>query len=264
MEKPCIKLITTDLDGTLLNDNKEIPAGFREWVLGHKEIKMVIASGRQYYNIRKLFPGLEENLVFMAENGGLVFEDNKTIHINGMLPEDVIYCIEHFHTKNNFSLIISGEKAAYMEHSSEEAERNAHMYYEKLEFINDVADCIQKDKIIKIAVFIENHNAEEEYNKLGEFHSRLDALLSGDCWIDIANKSVNKGNAIKILQQKYGINPSECIAFGDYLNDTDMLLQCDESYAMQNAHPSLKEIAKYTAPSNNDGGVMKVLDKLNL
>jgi len=41
-----------------------------------------------------------------------------------------------------------------MEHSSEEAERNAHMYYEKLEFINDVADCIQKDKIIKIAVFI--------------------------------------------------------------------------------------------------------------
>ena len=138
------------------------------------------------------------------------------------------------------------------------------MYYDKPEFNNDVSDCIQKDKIIKHSVYIEMHKAQEEYNKLGEFHSRLDALLSGDCWIDIANKSVNKGNAIKILQQKYGINPSECIAFGDYLNDTDMLLQCDESYAMQNAHPSLKEIAKYTAPSNNDGGVMKVLDKLNL
>ena len=93
MEKPCIKLITTDLDGTLLNDNKEVPAGFREWVLGHKEIKMVIASGRQYYNICKLFPEMEDNLVFMAENGGLVFENNKAIHINGMLPEDVIYCI---------------------------------------------------------------------------------------------------------------------------------------------------------------------------
>lgn len=106
MEKPCIKLITTDLDGTLLNDNKEVPAGFREWVLGHKEIKMVIASGRQYYNICKLFPEMEDNLVFMAENGGLVFENNKAIHINGMLPEDVIYCIGHFHTQNNFSLIL--------------------------------------------------------------------------------------------------------------------------------------------------------------
>ena len=75
---------------------------------------------------------------------------------------------------------------------------------------------------------------------------------------------MKKSQETLAIYQKYNINPSECIAFGDYLNDTDMLLQCGESYAMQNAHPSLKEIAKYTAPSNNDEGVMKILDKLNL
>lgn len=262
MEKHLIKLIATDLDGTLLNSNKELPEGFREWVLGHKEIKMVIASGRQYYNICRLFPGMEDSLVFMADNGGLVFENNKTVYVNEMKTEDVIYCIEQFHEKEKLSIILSGEKSAYMEHAPEEAESNAHMYYEKLEFTSDLRECVKKDRIIKIAVFVEGHKAEERYNKLAGFHSRLKAVLSGDCWIDIANKTVDKGTAISILQEKYGISASECMAFGDYLNDRDMLLQCVESYAMQNAHPSLKEIAKYIAPSNDDRGVMEVLEAL--
>lgn len=50
-----IRLIATDLDGTLLNSRKEVPAEFEEWVCAHPDIKTVIASGRQYYNIRKLF-----------------------------------------------------------------------------------------------------------------------------------------------------------------------------------------------------------------
>lgn len=259
-----IKLITTDLDGTLLNSKKEVPEGFREWVLKHKEIKIVIASGRQYYNICKLFPGMEDSLVFMADNGGLVFENNKTIYINEMQKEDVIYCIEQFHEKEKLPIILSGEKSAYMEHATEEAENNAHMYYERLEFTSDLRKCTQKDKIVKIAVFIEGHKAEKRYNRLGDFHSSLEAALSGDCWIDIANKNADKGNAIMILQEKYGISAIHCMAFGDYLNDMNMLLRCAESYAMKNAHPLLKEVAKYTAPSNDDNGVMKILTGMDI
>lgn len=262
MERHLIKLIATDLDGTLLNSNKELPEGFREWVLGHKDIKVVIASGRQYYNIKKLFPGMEDSLVFMADNGGLVFENNKTIYISEMKKEDVIYCIEQFHEKEKLPIILSGEKSAYMEHAPEEAENNAHMYYERLEFTSDLRKCVKKDRIIKIAVFIEGHKAEKRYNRLGDFHSRLEAVLSGNCWIDIANKTVDKGNAVRILQEKYGISAVNCMAFGDYLNDLHMLLRCGESYAMQNAHPSLKEIAKYVTCSNDDGGVMEVLKTL--
>lgn len=262
MENMHIKLIATDLDGTLLNSNKEVPAGFCEWVQEHKEIKTVIASGRQYYNIRRLFPGIADKLFIMADNGGLVFAGKELVYINEMQKEDVIYCIEQFHEREKLSIILSGENSAYMEHSSEEAERNAHMYYEKLEFTGSLRECIKKDRIIKIAVFVEGHKAEERYKKLGDFHNRLQAVLSGDCWIDIANQSVNKGAAIRELQEKYGIKPCECMAFGDYLNDMDMLLQCGESYAMENAHTSLKEIAKYIALSNNEDGVMEVLSRI--
>ena len=262
MEKHLIKLVATDLDGTLLNSKKELPEDFREWVLGHREIKMVIASGRQYYNIKKLFQGMEDSMVFMADNGGLVFENNEIIYSNPMKEEDVIYCIEQFYEKENRPIILSGEKSAYMEHSSEEAEYNAHMYYERLEFTGDLKKCVKKDRIIKIAVFIEGNSAEKRYNKLGDFHNRIEAVLSGSCWIDIANKNADKGNAVKMLQEKYGISAVNCMAFGDYINDLDMLLRCGESYAMMNAHPSLKEIAKYVTLSNDDGGVMEVLKAL--
>lgn len=72
-----IRLIATDLDGTLLHSDKEVPAGFEEWVCAHPEIRMVIASGRQYYNIKKLFPKAGDRMIYLAENGGMVVENEK-------------------------------------------------------------------------------------------------------------------------------------------------------------------------------------------
>lgn len=90
-------------------------------------------------------------------------------------------------------------------------------------------------------------------------HDRLNVVLSGECWIDIANKEVCKGAALKFLQDRYDISADESMAFGDFLNDESMLLQCTESYAMSNGHPLLKEKARYIAPSNDEDGVMKIL-----
>ena len=52
------------------------------------------------------------------------------------------------------------------------------------------------------------------------------------------------------------------MAFGDYLNDAQMLENCAESYCMENGHPDLKALAKYTAASNDEDGVMQVLKNL--
>ena len=70
---------------------------------------------------------------------------------------------------------------------------------------------------------------------------------------------VNKGEALRGVQRMLGIRPEECMAFGDYLNDCELLDAVGESYAMENAHPALKRIAKYIAPSNDEDGVMRVL-----
>ena len=90
----------------------------------------------------------------------------------------------------------------------------------------------------------------------------LKAVLSGDSWIDIANSSVNKGAAIRSILEKYNIPAAEAMAFGDYLNDYDLLKSCGESYCMANGHPELKALAKHIAPSNDDDGVMRILRTL--
>ena len=87
-------------------------------------------------------------------------------------------------------------------------------------------------------------------------------MLSGDSWTDILHVGITKGAGIRALQKQLNILPEECMAFGDYMNDYDMLTACDESYAMENAHPDLKKIAKHIAPSNEEEGVMQVLRQL--
>lgn len=259
MNTKTIRLIATDLDGTLLNSRKEVPAGFEEWVCAHPRVKTVIASGRQYYNIKKLFPRAADRLVFMAENGGMVVENDEVIYANTIKEEDVIDCIRRFQEQEGRVVILCGERSAYMYHGTEEAERNAHMYYENLKFVDDLRDCVREDHMIKIAVFFEDHDADTYYRNLEKVHDRLNVVLSGDCWIDIANKEVCKGAALRFLQERYAISADESMAFGDFLNDESLLLQCTESYAMRNGHPFLKEKAKHIAPSNDEDGVMRVL-----
>ena len=66
-------------------------------------------------------------------------------------------------------------------------------------------------------------------------------------------------HAMRALQRSLHIGPGECMAFGDYLNDLELLQACGHSYAMRNAHPRLKAAARFEAPGNDENGVMRVL-----
>ena len=87
----------------------------------------------------------------------------------------------------------------------------------------------------------------------------LAVILSGEHWVDVMKPGVNKGCAMRGIQQKLGISAAECMAFGDYLNDCELLQAVGESYAMENAHPALKALARHIAPSNDENGVMRVV-----
>ena len=87
-------------------------------------------------------------------------------------------------------------------------------------------------------------------------------VLSSEIWVDIIPQNINKGVAIKKLQEKLGIKPEECIAFGDYFNDYEMMQAVYHSYAMENAVPELKKVARFIAPPNYENGVVKTIRKI--
>ena len=73
------------------------------------------------------------------------------------------------------------------------------------------------------------------------------------------NRSADKGNALREVQQMLGVTPEETMAFGDNCNDIGMLQRAGESYAVANAHPEVKKTVKYIAPANTEDGVLQTV-----
>ena len=74
---------------------------------------------------------------------------------------------------------------------------------------------------------------------------------------------VNKGCAMRGIQQKLGISPEECMAFGDYLNDCEMMQVCKQSYGMKNGHPDLLAGCRFvTEKTNDEDGVCDTLRRV--
>ena len=95
-----------------------------------------------------------------------------------------------------------------------------------------------------------------------KFDGPLQVVLSSDYWVDVMSAVINKGVAVRNVQRLLGISPDECAAFGDYLNDAEMMQAVTYSFAVENAHPGLKKIARYSTAGNNDAGVLVGIRRL--
>ena len=92
----------------------------------------------------------------------------------------------------------------------------------------------------------------------GIFGERLNVQASGVEWMDVMAGGVSKGRALRALQERLGILPSETMAFGDYFNDVDMLAAAEWSFCMENGSEEVKKLCRFIAPA---GGVTKCIKK---
>jgi hydroxymethylpyrimidine pyrophosphatase-like HAD family hydrolase len=87
-------------------------------------------------------------------------------------------------------------------------------------------------------------------------------VVSGEHWVDVMNPATNKGAGIRSIQRALGITPAQTMVFGDFLNDLEMMDAADYSFAMHNAHPVLRERARYVAPPNTENGVVRTISSV--
>ncbi len=258
-----IRLIALDLDGTLLDSDKNFPAEFPAWVKAHPEINVCLASGRQLYTLMEQFREIADRLWYIAENGAVIAHAGEIIRVDAMKTEDVMEILDEFPGDAVCEPLVCGLESAYVRHIGGHAKDESTKYYARIEYNDDLRSCAAKDKVLKIAIFVEDFEAEKVYNSLPGRKEGLTALLSGFSWIDIANSSVEKGQALKAVREYLGVSREETAAFGDYLNDLTLLAEAGESYAMANAHPDLKKTARHiTRFTNDENGVMDVLNTL--
>ena len=258
-----VKIIATDMDGTLLDSKKRLPKDFGYVLekLDEKNVRFIVASGRQYYNLRKQFEGYNQDLIYISENGSMVFDKGEIVYLSEISAEKLIKPVEIERKIKGASIILCGEKSAYTENKGEFFTKHADMYYERLEVVDDVLDIVREgnDRICKIALFHDENSEKYLSKEFSEVEDEFLISVSGELWMDFMNIGVNKGTAIERIQEAYDITYDETMAFGDYLNDYEMMQSCKYSYAMANAHPKLKEISNYQAKSNDEDGVMEVI-----
>ena len=257
-----IKLIATDMDGTLLNSNNEIHNDFYDVfsTLKEKEIIFAAASGRQYYNLVEKFKDIKDDMMFIAENGTFVVYKGKELIINSL---DIITAKELIEIGRNIPnsyVILCGKNSAYIEKSDKRLVEQTSKYYEKYKIVNDLTQV--HDDILKVTICDFSGSEKNSINYFTDYKEKVQITISGEIWLDIMAKGINKGVAISEVQELLNIDYNETMVFGDYLNDLEMMSSAYHSYAMANAHDDLKKAARFIAKSNDDNGVVQAIKKL--
>lgn len=262
--EPDLRLVVTDMDGTLLDGDGEVPAGL--WPLladmHARGITFVPASGRQYATLARQFQHVTEGIAFIAENGNLVMHDDAEVSATLLDRQTVIEVVRTLRAVDGLDIgfVLCGKRSAYVERTDDIFVEQALTYYAALEEVPDVLAVA--DDVLKIAVLDFGDAETGAGSVLDRFRSSHQVVVSGKHWVDVMNPAASKGRALAQLQQRLGVTAAQTVVFGDYLNDLEMLDEAEWSFAMANAHPQVHERARYGAPSNLDAGVITVLTEL--
>ena len=257
-----VKLIAVDMDGTFLSDAKTYnrPRFLAQYArMKAQGIRFVVASGNQYYQLISFFPEIAHEISFVAENGGWVVSEGEDV-FNGELSK------AHFETVASvlndvpgIEIIACGKSSAYTLKCYDEGFKAiAAKYYHRLEMVSDFDNL--NDIFFKFGLNV----SDDEIPRIQALlHEKLSDIMvpvtTGHGSIDLIIPGVHKANGLRILQQRWGIENSDVVAFGDSGNDAEMLKLVKYAFAMGNAADSIKAIAGYATDDNNHDGALNVI-----
>lgn len=259
-----IRLIVSDIDGTLVEDGgNSLKPELYETILKLKEqgVHFVAASGRHGNGVKYLFQPILHDISLISGNGACIEHEGKHLTLteyNHELAGAMIADLKSF----ELDIMIDGTDCVYTDSRNEEfiawIENGYHFRVERLD------DLSQLDaSFVKISGCRMSGIVDDEVNFLKDkYAGQIKVILSGSQWIDTLSPGINKGNAVRWLQETMKIRPEETMAFGDQLNDIEMLNQAYYSFAVANARPEAKVAARFLADSNLRDGVYKILRML--
>lgn len=267
MTAPDIRLIAVDMDGTLLRPDGSIPEGLWPLLerLRERGIAFAPASGRQLATLQAMFAGVTGDLDYIAENGAYVVRGETEVSSDAVAAAVVTAVIERVRElvsagSLRAGLVVCGKRSAYIEDTAPAFLAEVVKYYAKLEVVGDLSAV--DDQVLKLAIFDFDGGEEGAAPAFADLRDTHQVVVSGEHWVDIMNSTVDKGVALRLLQDALGVTPAQTAAFGDYLNDLQLLQSAQWSYAMADAHPEVVAVARYRAPSNADAGVITAIEDL--
>lgn len=258
-----IKMVVTDIDGTIYNPERGISAGVKACVknLTDNGIHVAIATGRSFSSTKSIADELGIKCPLICYQGGLINSyEGEMLHVK-YLNEDIAREIVKTLRARGIHMNVYIEDVLFVENDNDYIK--AYVGDKGIDYFKvDSFDELDFSKLNKIlAIDHDTQLIENLIKELQEKYPQIYVVKSTNIFCEIANKEATKGNAIKFLAESYGITTDEVMAIGDQNNDIEMVVTAGCGVAMGNGTKEIKAKAKYITDSVENDGFVKAVDK---
>lgn len=255
-------MLVSDMDATLLTNKHKISDKNREAVdyFTSQGGLFTVATGRMNKGVREYMDKLTINAPAILHNGAQIydFENEKAIS-EKFIEEDRKAAIKRVYEDiPELGLEIYSNETIYVYRECSETERFRKRRYSDV--VYGMPDEAWEQPWIKCLLIGEKKQLDYYEPIYRRDYDSGYAVRSGKKYLDVVSGEASKGIALKELKRYVGAD--KVIAVGDNMNDISMLQAADISFAVDNAEKSVKEIADFIAPSNNDDAIAYIIDKL--
>lgn len=259
-------MIAVDMDGTFLNSQKEYDRERFDYLynkMKQQNVRFVVASGNQYYQLKSFFPTIADELSFVSENGAYVISEGNEIFCGELHPESVKDVLTILSEVEGAHTILCGKNSAYVsEQEPDEFVAYGSNYYHRLKRVPNLFD-VTDDTLFKFALSFPSEKVKGVLAQLNTvLGDKVTPVSSGHEDVDLIIPGIHKAYGLMQLQELWGIKNHEIAAFGDSGNDLEMLKHVGHSFAMSNAQPEVKVAASEIILSNDEDGVLVKIEEL--
>ena len=281
-----IKLIVSDLDGTLLTKFKSVSKENQDAILEaqQKGIIVALATGRGYdstHQFAKMFDFAKYNGYLVTNNGQRVIDvKNDVTTINGYISVEEAQAVLSFAQKHNLQLVLDSDQG-FAFYTPKNLRIYRDIYRLLIKLLPIFRPILNRIHIFALFGFLKHHqvkiiNTAEDithpYDKMGlahtkasldrsfeelfeQFDGKLEVMRVGEMWIDVSPKGLTKVVGIRQIMEKHGIQDDEVLVMGDSDNDVTMLAAFPHGVAMGNANANARKAAKLSTKANSEHGV---------
>ena len=266
-----IKIIATDMDGTLLDPKGQLDLTRLEKILDRLDqrgVRFVIATGNEVHRMRQLLGHLAERVVLVVANGARIFENDQLIQAQTWNDAMVDRALGHFKGREcQDQFVVTAMNGGFVKEGTVFTELDKFMtpemiekFYQRMHFVDEFDSSIFGG-VLKMSMVVGEERSDAVLQEINDlFDGQVRAVSSGYGCIDILQDGIHKAWGLEELLKRWDIKAEEIMAFGDSENDVEMLQLAGISYAMENADDKAKAVATDFAPSNSQAGVYQVLE----
>jgi Cof subfamily protein (haloacid dehalogenase superfamily) len=279
-----LKLIVSDLDGTLLNSSREISEKNAKALLAAQQqgVEIAVATGRNYGNAKAVCAraGLKPHII--SNNGSFVYnKEGERIAAMTLDKQHIWHAMEWLNARRYFYTLCT-DQAVYILKSSQTIVRQEHKAAKQLvkmiteeDLCRDLQEFMTMDATVLVDDFTEVVNKEALFGNISVITLDQDKLqqgrayfskypgmamtIAGDDIFEMIHTEASKGNALEKLVEHLGISIKDSMAIGDNYNDISMLRKAGISVAIGNAEEDVKKVCKYVSFTNEMDGVAHIV-----